>query len=125
MPVPIANYDDGLIHAVFAYQSDAGVLFSASIRFCYLDDNVVAGGALPKGTPVNKPKALKLRHLILTSKQNANGRTLKRRVPCNKSDVATYFPPGATAASTVTVDGEDFFVSGYHGETWRGSQAPT
>jgi hypothetical protein len=125
MTNPITAYDDGLTHGAFAYQSDTGNLFAASIRFCYPDDVVIAGGFLPPGTRINKPKALKMRHLIFTSMDASRGRRLKRTVPCNLVDVAHYFPPGSSTPIFAVFDGENFVCTGFHGETWRSSGAPT
>lgn len=120
MPVPIAAYDDGLTHYTFQYLSDAGVTFSVSIRAAYIDDGTISTPANPAKTPVDHPKALKPRHLILTSTTSDGGAFLKRKVPCNFDDIENYFPDGQTQPQTVTVDGEVWYVTGYHGETWRG-----
>lgn len=125
MANPIAAYDDGLSKATFLYQSDAGVDWNASIRFCYLDDGIVAGGALPAGTAVTKPKSIKMRHLILTSVDLRNGRALKRTVPCNPSDITRLFPTGQTGFTVVQVDGENWHVTGWHGESFRNTDLPT
>jgi hypothetical protein len=120
MPNPIVAYDDGLQHSVFHYVTDANVTFNVSIRTAYIDDGVTVTVPQPPHTPVNKPKALKPRHLILTSKDGNNGKYLVRRVPCNVGDIGFYFGPGKTIPATVTVDGEQFLVTGFHGESWRG-----
>src|SRR5882724_11879444 len=120
MPNPIAAYDDGLQHSAFGYITDGGASFNCSIRTAYLDAGVVAGGPLPSGTPTNKPRALKMRHLILTSVDNNNGKYLVRRVPCGVPDIIRYFGASAAIPGTVTVDGEQFHVTGFHGDSWRG-----
>lgn len=120
MPNPINAFDDGLTHSVFTYTTDANNPFKCSIRACYIDDGVVQGPALAARTPTNKPKRLKMRHLILTSVDLNNGKALIRRVPCNITDIENYFGTGKTIPAQKTVDGEAFLVTGFVGETWHG-----
>ncbi|PWT74271.1 MAG: hypothetical protein C5B59_11490, partial [Bacteroidetes bacterium] len=125
MPNPIQNYDDGLGRVIFEYISDTDRVFNASIRYCYIDDGIATGVLPALGATANLPRQMKMRHLILTSVDERNGRRLKRKVPCNLQDVETYFGQNATPPVLVTVDGEQWAVTGFHGETWRGGEAPT
>lgn len=120
MPNPITTYDDGMQHSTFPYLTDANVRFNVSCRTAYIDAGLINGVANPPHTPANKPKALKPRHLILTSSDGNNGKFLVRRVPCNVGDIGFYFGPGKTVPGTINIDGENFLVTGFHGETWRG-----
>jgi len=76
--------------AVFAYDSDTGNVWNASIRDCYLEDGIVAGG-FPR-CAVTRPKGYQSAAIDAAGQAEKTIRALKRTVPCNLADIAGGCP---------------------------------